>query len=52
MWGNHISESVAEPHVMGNTVIHCVVDPKVKEMKAKYGFESYDCLTVDRKQGF
>ena len=29
---NHISHSVADPHVRGNNVIRCVADPQVMEM--------------------
>ena len=31
MWRTHISHSVADPHVRGNNVIHCVADPQVME---------------------
>ena len=31
MWQIHISQSVADPHVRGDNVTHCVVDPQVME---------------------
>ena len=31
MWRTHISHGVVDPHVTGNNVIHCVVDPQVME---------------------
>ena len=41
--------SVADPRVRGNKVIHCLADLQVKGMKAPNSCESYGCLTVDRK---
>ena len=32
MWRTHISHSVADPHVRGDNVIHCVADPQLMEM--------------------
>ena len=30
-WWTHISRSVVDPHVRGNNLIHCVMDPQVKK---------------------
>ena len=34
MWRTHISHSVADPYVKGDSVIHCVADQQVKEIKS------------------
>ena len=34
MWQIHISHSGADPHMRRNSVIHCVVDPQVKQMRS------------------
>ena len=44
----HFSQYV-DTHVRGNNAIHCVADPKVKEIKATNSFESYVRLTDDRE---
>ena len=38
-----------DPHVRGNSVIHCVVDQQVKEMKATNSPASFGCLRIDRE---
>ena len=48
----HFSQCVEDPYVRGNDVIHSVMDPKVKEMKATKSSESYGCLTVEREKEF
>ena len=48
MWWTHICHSVADPHVKGNQVTHCVVDLQVKEIKTMNVFESYGCLTENK----
>ena len=35
MWWTHISHRVVDPHVRGDSVIHCVVDLQVKEMRSE-----------------
>ena len=37
----HIFQSVADPHVRGNNVIHCVEDPQVREMQDTNSRVSY-----------
>ena len=49
MWLTHISHNVADPHVRGNNVIHCVADPQVMEMQATNSPVNYGCLTVDEE---
>ena len=49
MWQTHISHSVADPHVRGNNVIHCMADPQMMEMKATNSSVNYGSLTVDRE---
>ena len=49
MWRTYISHSVADPHVRGNNVIHCVTDPQMMKMKATNSSVSYGGLTVDRE---
>ena len=43
MWRTHISHSVADPHGKENSVIHCVADPQVKEMRLTNSSERYGC---------
>ena len=47
MWRTRISHSVADPHVRGNNVIHCVADPQVWEMQATNSPVSYGKKVTD-----
>ena len=52
MWQTHSSHNLADPHVRGNNVIHCVTDPQVMEIKATNSPVSYGWLTVEKNKSF
>ena len=46
MWLTHISYSVARPHARGDSVIYCVANEVVKEMKAMNSFWKHHVFQV------